>query len=137
MAQSTAQVAAKGSSTKAKGRIKQSHNLCRAVQQAGIQLQDGKCFWLRHLHIHPLGVLCSLLLRNAKGMQEECLRTLANPRELSSLKHYRNTQKPQTEHEGATRAKQTPGTTALTAERQQHWLCTSPKNQCSDTALGH
>lgn len=35
---------------KAKGRIKQSHNLCRAVQQAGIQqqllAQDRKCFWL-------------------------------------------------------------------------------------------
>lgn len=54
---------------KAKASIKQSHNLHGAVQQAGIQQkflpEDGQCFCLMHLHIHPLVMLCSLLLGNA------------------------------------------------------------------------
>lgn len=92
---------------KAKARIKQSCNLHGAVQQAGIQQKllpkDRQCFWLRHLHILRLVMLCSLL----PGMQA-ALWTLACPRELSSLQRYRNMQPPtpQTgEHEGATGAK--------------------------------
>lgn len=58
-----AQVAAKGSSKGGKASIKQSHNLHGAVQQAGIQKllpEEGQCFWLQHLHTHPLVMLCSL-----------------------------------------------------------------------------
>lgn len=96
-----------GSNEQAKARIKQSCNLHGAVQQAGIQQKllpkDRQCFWLRHLHILRLMMLCSLL----PGMQA-ALWTLACPRELSSLQRYRNMQSPipQTgENEGATGAK--------------------------------